>query len=183
MAETGAPTVGAAQLLVRLYGKDRTTLIYELALLTGIQTDVNGEQVAVDWGYGITPIHTSVAGGITLSANADILKLAVFMKLVLEVTTANDGTTSTASETDMVVRLVDVEPDGRSLNILEGSVRGAGNLRVDLAATAHLFGAGHGVRLHLASASFPRLAPNPRPARQRVFHTAETYLELTTAAV
>ena len=57
----------------------------------------NGEQVAVDWGYGITPIHTSVAGGITLSANADILKLAVFMKLVLEVTTANDGTTSTAS--------------------------------------------------------------------------------------
>ncbi len=97
IAETGAPTVGAAQLLVRLYAKNKTTLIYELALLTGIQTDVDGNRVAVVWGYGVTPFHTDSAGGVALSANADILKLGVWMTVVLEVTTANDGTTSTGS--------------------------------------------------------------------------------------
>ena len=99
ITETGAPTVGDAQLLIRLLDKDESTVIYELPLVTGIQTDVNGERLAVTWGYGLTPLHTSVAGGAALSGNADILKLATFMKIVLEVTTANDGTTSTADVT------------------------------------------------------------------------------------
>ena len=97
VAETGAPTVGAAQFLVRLYANDQSTLIEENALLTGIQTDVDGNRVVATWGYGVSPFHTDSAGGVTLSANSDILKVARFMKLVLEVTTANDGTTSTAS--------------------------------------------------------------------------------------
>jgi hypothetical protein len=97
IAETGAPTVGDARLLVRLYDKDKTTLRYEMILLTGIQSDVDGNQVAVTWGYGLSPFSTDVAGGAVLSVDAEILKLAAYMRLVLEVVTANDGTTSTGT--------------------------------------------------------------------------------------
>jgi len=97
IAETGAPSVGEARLLVRLYDKDKTTIRYELILLAGIQTDVDGNQVAVTFGYGITPFHTDSAGGVTLHANADILKLGTYMRVVLETVVANDGTTSTGT--------------------------------------------------------------------------------------
>ena len=97
IAETGAPTVGDARLLVRLYDKDKTTLRYELILLTGIQSDVDGNQVAATWGYGLSPFHTDVAGGAVLHVNAEILKLAAYMRLVLAVGVANDGTTATGT--------------------------------------------------------------------------------------
>ncbi len=83
---------------------------------------------------------------------------------------------SSALDTDLVVRLVDVEPDGRSLGVQEGALRlryrdgmdrprllvpgEAVSVRVDMRSIAYRFAKGHRVRLHVTSSSFPRLERN-----------------------
>ncbi len=78
---------------------------------------------------------------------------------------------TTAADADFVARLVDVFPDGRAIGIIDGIVRAkfrqgqdraepvpAGELselRIDLWATSWLFGAGHRIRVDIASSSFP----------------------------
>jgi uncharacterized protein len=80
---------------------------------------------------------------------------------------------SAASESDFVARLVDVYPDGRAINLCEGVARSrGGELRIEMRATSNVFAAGHRIGLHVASSSYPHYAPNPRPARQSVFHDA-----------
>ncbi len=68
---------------------------------------------------------------------------------------------------DVVARLCDVDPTGRSVHVSEGirrvtdahtAVRAA---IVDLWPTAHRVAAGHRVRLQVAGAAFPRYARNP----------------------
>lgn len=107
---------------------------------------------------------------------------------------------SDASDTDFVARLVDVHPDGFSQNLTDGIIRAryrngsqedflepgqAYEFTIDLWATSNLFKKGHCIRLHIASASFPRWDRNPntgqplgadselRPARQTILHDAE----------
>jgi putative CocE/NonD family hydrolase len=87
---------------------------------------------------------------------------------------------TSAVDTDFVVTLCDVHPDGRSILIADGIVRvserdsytddgvfrpGARSLvepgedlelRVDLLATAHTFGSGHRIRVDVTSSNFPR---------------------------
>jgi putative CocE/NonD family hydrolase len=102
---------------------------------------------------------------------------------------------SSRDHTDVFVRVRDVEPEGRSLNVCDGLIRltaeepprdrdGVASVRFDLWPTAHRFGAGHRVRVQVSSGAHPRYARNPGtgedpvratrlvPAEQEVFHDA-----------
>jgi putative CocE/NonD family hydrolase len=83
---------------------------------------------------------------------------------------------SSAPDTDIVARLVDVHPDGRAINLCEGVLRAryrssieepslmtAGEvyeIAVDLGPTANVFLPGHRVRLDVTSSNFPRIDRN-----------------------
>jgi len=79
---------------------------------------------------------------------------------------------SSAPDTDFVARLCDVYPDGRSINIAEGTIRARFRERewhrssllepgrvyeyiIDLQATSNLFRKGHRLRLQITSSNFP----------------------------
>ncbi|MFD2415583.1 CocE/NonD family hydrolase [Amycolatopsis pigmentata] len=71
-------------------------------------------------------------------------------------------TRTDAPSTDWVVRLCDVDPSGRSLNVVDGIARVEGQQdafaenTVDLWSTSYLFKKGHRLRVHLTSSNFPR---------------------------
>jgi len=103
---------------------------------------------------------------------------------------------SSALSTDWVARLCDVHPDGRSYNICDGIQRiavGADACRrveIELWSTSNVFLAGHRLRVHVTSSSFPRWDRNLNTgdqgsvhfetARQRVHHDADrpSWIEL-----
>ena len=84
--------------------------------------------------------------------------------------------TSSAPDTDWVVRLCDVWPDGRSLSVCDGILRAryrdsfsqptlmhpgqVYRFEVDLRATAQVFQAGHQLRVEVTSSDFPRYDRN-----------------------
>jgi uncharacterized protein len=106
-------------------------------------------------------------------------------------------------DTDFVVKLVDVSPEGEAMILAEGMLRARFRdgfdrerllepdsvhaFTIDLAATSNLFLAGHRIGLLVTSSSFPRFDRNTntgnplgvdgdddlRPARQTVFHDAQ----------
>jgi putative CocE/NonD family hydrolase len=83
---------------------------------------------------------------------------------------------SSAPDTDWVVRLCDVWPDGRSMSVCDGILRAryrrgpdraellvpdrVYRFEVDLWSTAQVFAAGHRIRVAVASSEFPRYARN-----------------------
>ncbi len=78
---------------------------------------------------------------------------------------------SSQAHTDFFARLCDVSPSGMSINICDGLLRlspasplpGPGGVieaRIDLWPTAHLFRAGHRLRLQVSSGAHPRYARN-----------------------
>jgi putative CocE/NonD family hydrolase len=83
---------------------------------------------------------------------------------------------SSAPDTDVVARLVDVHPDGRAINLCEGVLRAryrssvsepslmtpgqVHEITVDLGPTANVFLPGHRVRLDITSSNFPRIDRN-----------------------
>ena len=83
---------------------------------------------------------------------------------------------SSARDTDFVVKLVDVRPDGTALNIQEGALRmryrdgftrptlmRTGEIyraRIDVRAIAYYLPAGHRLRVQISSSNFPRLERN-----------------------
>jgi putative CocE/NonD family hydrolase len=83
---------------------------------------------------------------------------------------------SSAPDTDWIVRLCDVHPDGRSMSVCDGILRArfresfrqpqvmtpgqVYRFDVDLWATAQLFRAGHRLRVHVTSSDFPRYDRN-----------------------
>ena len=100
-------------------------------------------------------------------------------------------------DTDFMLKLCDVHPDGRTLNVCDGVLRlslrdgqrrqlvepGAMlRVEIDLWSTAMLFKAGHRLRVLVTSSDFPRYDRNPNtgelahvatrlvPALQQVFH-------------
>jgi uncharacterized protein len=83
---------------------------------------------------------------------------------------------SSAPSTDWVARLCDVHPDGRSFNICDGILRvveGADALQrveIDLWSTSNVFLAGHKLRVHVTSSSFPRWDRNLNTGNQRDPH-------------
>ncbi len=84
--------------------------------------------------------------------------------------------TSSAPDTDWVVRLCDVWPDGRSMSVCDGILRAryreslmratlltpdeVNRFEVDLWSTAQVFKAGHRLRIHVTSSDFPRYDRN-----------------------
>lgn len=83
---------------------------------------------------------------------------------------------SDARDTDFTAKLVDVYPDGRAYNLTDGILRarvrdgqqhkvwmesgGVYRMTIDLGATGNFFGAGHRVRVEIASSNFPRFDRN-----------------------
>lgn len=97
--------------------------------------------------------------------------------------------TSNRPATDLVVKLTDVQPDGRSLVVAEGSIRltaltpgAAGEVEILLGDTAWRFQPGHRIRLLITSSNFPHCDRNPNTgeppahasaavsAEQAIFH-------------
>ena len=84
--------------------------------------------------------------------------------------------TTTAASGDLFVRLCDVDPDGRSLNVCDGLTRMTGEPRtaVDMGHTAHVFRPGHRLRLQVSGGAHPRFLRNygtgepPGPATRLV---------------
>jgi len=78
---------------------------------------------------------------------------------------------TTARDTDWTVKLVDVHPDGRAINVADGILRAryrrslsapalltpgeVYEYRVDLGSTSNLFKAGHRIRVDVSSSNFP----------------------------
>jgi len=110
--------------------------------------------------------------------------------------TATLHVSTDAADTDFVVSLCDVDPQGRSILLVNGIVRlsererftPAGEfvdgtiapvagedirVEVNLLDTAHTFRAGHRLRVDITSSSFPRWDPNPNTGRT-IFDSAET---------
>lgn len=107
---------------------------------------------------------------------------------------------SATPDTDLVARLCDVHPDGRSFNVVDGILRlrfreslrdpvampvgEPVRVEVDLWATAHVFAPGHRLRLHVCASDFPRYdrcagtgasaatADRIEPQRNVLFHEA-----------
>ena len=96
--------------------------------------------------------------------------------LVSGAVSAHLSASSSAVDTDWVVRLCDVFPDGRSLNVVEGIQRARfresasapsllqpGHIydyTVRMSATEYLFRAGHRLRITVGSSSYPRWSRN-----------------------
>jgi putative CocE/NonD family hydrolase len=108
---------------------------------------------------------------------------------------------SSARDTDFVVRLSDVQPDGRALFLCEGILRAryrngldrtellepgeVAEYRIRMYPTSNLFRRGHRIRVDVTSSSFPRFSRNLNTgedvgtgtrmeiARQTVLHTSE----------
>ena len=107
---------------------------------------------------------------------------------------------TSAADTDFTVKLCDVEPDGCSINLFEGVIRGrfresrraevllephrVYEYDIDVGVICHLFRAGHRIRVEVSSSNFPAFDRNPntggpigaehafdlQPAHQTVFH-------------
>lgn len=108
---------------------------------------------------------------------------------------------SSAPDTDWIIKLCDIHPDGRTFNICDGVLRAryreslsqpkliepGAVLRYDisLAPTSILLRAGHRLRVLVTSSDFPRYDRNPntgelgvtatvlKPAQQQIFHDAQ----------
>ena len=94
---------------------------------------------------------------------------------------------SSALDTDVVARLVDVRPDGRAINIQEGALRARYRqgyarpvplvpgepvtLTVDMRSIAYTLPAGHRLRLDVTSSSFPRLERNLNTGGDNAYET------------
>jgi putative CocE/NonD family hydrolase len=89
---------------------------------------------------------------------------------------------SSARDTDFVVRLVDVYPNGFAMNLTDGILRARYRnsfekpeflepkrpyeLTIELGATSNLFAKGHQIRVEVASANFPRFSRNTNTGNQ-----------------
>jgi putative CocE/NonD family hydrolase len=80
---------------------------------------------------------------------------------VLGAVRAEFDASSTAASGDLFVRLCDVDPSGRSVNVCDGLARiAAGRTIVAMSSTAYRFQAGHRIRLQVSGGAHPRFARN-----------------------
>ena len=122
--------------------------------------------------------------------------LAIAGPVKLKLFAVTDG-----PDTDWVVKLIDVAPDGFAFNLCEGIIRAryrksltrpellkpneVYEYEIDLVGTANVFLPGHRLRLDITSSHFPQFDRNPntgepfgtsakvRVAKQTIFHTAQ----------
>ena len=95
--------------------------------------------------------------------------------------------TSDAPSADFTAKLIDVHPDGYAAPLLDGAVRVQNpkkpqQITIDLGTTSNRFAPGDRIRLDISTSSFPKLEPNPSPARDTIYHGAihPSYIELST---
>ncbi len=98
--------------------------------------------------------------------------------------TATIYAASSARDTDWVVRLIDVYPDGTAFNLTEGILRGRFResiweperlmepgqvyaFEIDLMATSNVFLPGHRIRVHVTSSNFPLWDRNPNTGHEQ----------------
>ena len=108
---------------------------------------------------------------------------------------------TSARDTDFALKLVDVHPDGRAMNVTEGILRGryrrgldrtepvaprtVDEFRVQLYPTSHVFRPGHRIRLDVAGTNFPRFSRNLQTGEDvatgtRMVEAAQTVLHTGT---
>ncbi|KDA05460.1 hypothetical protein DC31_16020 [Microbacterium sp. CH12i] len=147
---------------------DPTPTVGGQTLMTG------GRDGGVEWAPG--PRDQRV-----LDDRADIVRFtSAPLRSDLEVVgpiTATLHVSTDATDADVVVRLIDVWPDGRAMSIVSGVLRlsrregpeaaaravepgVAHRIEIDMWATGQLFRAGHSVRVDVASSSFPEFDRN-----------------------
>lgn len=159
-------------------------------------------------GGGTLMVWPSPAGVVDqrpLSQREDVLTLTSSLLeqslTVLGKVDARLWISSSAPDTDFVVRLLDIHPDGYQANLCDGILRAryrdslvelawlepgqVYELRIDLWSSAHTFLAGHRIGVQISSASFPRWDRNwntredpasatvGQPARQTIWHDAK----------
>ena len=120
------------------------------------------------------------------NSRADVLRtLSDPLETPLDVTGNVRATISIASRApsvDVVVKLIDVYPDGYAALILDSARRIAmqGSEPVEavleMGSTSNLFARGHRVRIDVTSSNFPKLEPNPHAADVKVL--AGSHLDL-----
>lgn len=86
---------------------------------------------------------------------------------------------TSGADTDWTAKLVDVYPDGRALNVVDGITRAGTQsgspYAIDLTATSQVFKAGHAIRVDIASSNFPRFARNPGNGADPVLCTEDDF--------
>ena len=135
----------------------------------------------------------------TQTANSDALSAD------MEVTGPIDArlwASTSGRDTDWIIRLIDIEPDGTAWNLTDGIIRArfrksvhkppellkpgeVYEYRIELQPTSNVFKAGHRIAVHVTSSSFPMYDRNPNTgnpqgmdtelqvARQTVFHDTD----------
>ena len=114
----------------------------------------------------------SRADVITYTGNIIVQPLAIAGPISLKLYASTDG-----PDTDWMVKLIDVYPDGRAFNLAEGILRArfrdgfeTPNLltpnvtyefTIDLVGTANVFLPGHQIRISITSSNFPQFDRNP----------------------
>ena len=158
----------------------------------------------------LNPVPTGARGGYSrqpsdqreVEQRADVLVYtSAPLDAPLEVTgpiVAHIWVTSSATDTDLTVKLVDVLPDGTARALTDGILRARyrkskttpvlltpnqpEELTIDVGATANVFLPGHRIRIEISSSNFPRFDRNPntgapfgegsepRKAQQTILH-------------
>jgi hypothetical protein len=99
---------------------------------------------------------------------------------------AHLSTSVDVDETDLMVRMTDVYPDGRSMLVLDAPARVTPtddevvDVTVDLWSTSIILAEGHKLRVSITSSNAPRFRPHPQHADVSIHHSAEhlSYLVL-----
>ena len=112
----------------------------------------------------------------------DPLESPWFVAGPVTVTVSVDGDTEEASGRGAVVAVVsDVDPAGPVRNVADGvAASRPGPVEVALGHAAHVFEAGHRIRLSLSFGAFPRLRWQPGSGRRTISLDSDTRLELWT---
>ncbi|WNI23295.1 CocE/NonD family hydrolase [Streptomyces sp. ITFR-16] len=141
------------------------------------------------------PLLSRTAGprdNSALEARADVLTFTgpVLTEplTLLGPVSARIGAATDTGYGDVFSRLCDVDPQGRSTNVCDGTAQvrtTAGDpvrVTVAMSATAYRFGAGHRVRWQISGGAHPRFAPNPGTGEARSTATEFVPVRLTVHA-
>lgn len=101
ITETGSPGNGAADLIVDIFpdNDSSSTALLSHSIATGIDIQTNGEKATISWGHGLTAVAIGSGTDPTISLTPAVLANVRFIRLNLQASTANDGTTCTGSVT------------------------------------------------------------------------------------
>lgn len=189
------------------YLADRGRLVREIPAAAGsVQYDYDPEDPAPTMGGPILMAAEYPAGPLAQNALYDRDDVVSFESgplservHVIGKVSASLHVSTDAADSDFVVSLCDVHPDGRSILIANGVVRLSARdsftergeyvpgrehgsvageeieVRIDLLDTAYTFGAGHRIRVDVTSSSFPRWDPNLNTGHT-IFDSAESVI-------